>query len=83
VSKAVARLVALGVVAREADGGRNGRAALTPAGTAKAEAIAAIWDEVEAELTEGLDRKDRRRLRKGLRRAARNLAPDAAAADAG
>lgn len=73
ISKAVTRLAALGVVSRDAQ--RGGRAVLTEAGREKAEAIAAIWDEVEDALTDGLDRKDRRRLRKGLRRAARNLAP--------
>ncbi len=79
ISKAVTRLAALGVVARRSEGGRGGRAVLTEAGAQKAAAIAAIWDEVEDTLTGGLDRKDRRRLRKGLRRAARNLAPAAAA----
>ena len=37
-------------------------------------AIDALWDEVEAELLQGFDNKDRKRLRKLLRRAAKNLA---------
>ena len=75
-SKTISRLAALGVVERraEAGDGRIVRVRLTEAGLAKAEAIERLWDEVEAELLDGFDQKDRRRLRKLLRRAARNLA---------
>ncbi|MGV7032448.1 MarR family winged helix-turn-helix transcriptional regulator [Methylobacterium symbioticum] len=75
-SKTISRLAALGVVERraEAGDGRIVRVRLTEAGLAKAEAIERLWDEVEAELLEGFDSKDRRRLRKLLRRAARSLA---------
>lgn len=75
-SKTISRLAALGVVERraEAGDGRIVRVRLTEAGLAKAEAIERLWDEVEAEVLDGFDSKDRRRLRKLLRRAARNLA---------
>lgn len=75
-SKTISRLAALGVVERraEAGDGRIVRVRLTEAGLAKAEAIERLWDEVEAELLDGFDSKERRRLRKLLRRAARNLA---------
>ena len=33
-----------------------------------------LWDEVEAELLDGFDARERKRLRKLLRRAAKNLA---------
>lgn len=81
-SKTISRLAALGVVERraEAGDGRIVRVRLTEAGLAKAEAIERLWDEVEAELLDGFDSKERRRLRKLLRRVARNLA-DAAGQD--
>lgn len=41
---------------------------------AKAAAIERIWDEVEAELLDDFDGKEKRRLRKLLRKAAGNLA---------
>jgi hypothetical protein len=47
---------------------------LTKDGKRKAAAIEALWDEVEAELLEGFDNKERKRLRKLLRKAAKNLA---------
>ncbi len=50
------------------------RVRLTETGFAKAAAIERIWDEVEAELLEDFDNKERRRLRKLLRRVARSLA---------
>jgi len=75
-SKTISRLAALGFVERraEAGDGRVVRVRLTETGMAKAAAIERIWDEVEAELVEGFDGKERRRLRKLLRKAARNLA---------
>ncbi len=75
-SKTISRLAALGFVERraEAGDGRVVRVRLTETGLAKAEAIERIWDDVEAELLAGFDGKDRRRLRKLLRRAARGLA---------
>lgn len=75
-SKTISRLAALGFVERraEAGDGRIVRVRLTEAGLAKAEAIERIWDDVEAELLDGFEGKERRRLRKLLRRAAGNLA---------
>ncbi|WP_026597411.1 MarR family winged helix-turn-helix transcriptional regulator [Methylobacterium sp. 77] len=75
-SKTISRLAALGFVERraEAGDGRIVRVRLTDAGLAKAEAIERIWDEVESEMLDGFDGKERRRLRKLLRKAARNLA---------
>ncbi|GBU18245.1 Transcriptional regulator SlyA [Methylobacterium jeotgali] len=75
-SKTITRLSALGMVERhtEAGDGRLVRVRLTETGLAKAEAIERIWDDVEAELLEGFDNRERRRLRKLLRRSAANLA---------
>ena len=75
-SKTVSRLAALGLVERRAepDDARVVRVGLTADGAAKAEAIAAIWDEVETELLGDFDAKERKRLRKLLRKVARNLA---------
>ncbi|MCJ2048188.1 MarR family winged helix-turn-helix transcriptional regulator [Methylobacterium sp. J-070] len=80
-SKTVTRLAALGIVERRAESGdgRVVRVQLTEAGLAKAAAIERIQEEVEAELLDRLDKTDRRRLRKLLRKAARGLA-DAAGA---
>ncbi len=81
-SKTVTRLAALGIVERraEAGDGRVVRVRLTEAGLAKAQAIEAIQEEVEAELLDHLDKGDRRRLRKLLRKAAKGLAEAAGAA---
>jgi DNA-binding MarR family transcriptional regulator len=75
-SKTISRLAALGFVERraEAGDGRIVRVRLTEMGLAKAEAIERIGDDVEAELLAGFEGKERRRLRKLLRKAARNLA---------
>ncbi|MEE7447135.1 MarR family transcriptional regulator [Methylobacterium radiotolerans] len=80
-SKTVTRLAALGIVERRAESGdgRVVRVQLTEAGRAKAEAIERIQEEVEAELLDHLDKTDRRRLRKLLRKAARGLAEAAGA----
>ncbi len=56
------------------------RVRLTEVGLAKAQAIEAIQEEVEAELLDHLDKGDRRRLRKLLRKAAKGLAEAAGAA---
>lgn len=75
-SKTISRLAALGFVERraEAGDGRIVRVRLTEIGLAKAEAIARLWDDVEAELLDGFEGKEKRRLRKLLRKAATNLA---------
>lgn len=81
-SKTISRLAALGIVERraEAGDGRIVRVRLTDSGLAKAEAIERIWDDVEAELLDGFDNKERRRLRKLLRKVARSLADAAGVA---
>jgi DNA-binding MarR family transcriptional regulator len=75
-SKTVSRLSALKLVERHTEPGdaRVVRVKLTKEGKRKAAAIDALWDEVETELLAGFDNKDRKRLRKLLRRAAKNLA---------
>ncbi len=75
-SKTVSRLSSLKLVERHTEPGdaRVVRVKLTKEGKRKAAAIEAIWDEVEAELLAGFDNKDRKRLRKLLRKAAKNLA---------
>ena len=75
-SKTVSRLATLGLVERHAepDDARVVRVRLTDEGRRKATAIEQLWDEVEGELLGGLDAKDRRRLRKLLRKSAKNLA---------
>ena len=81
-SKTVSRLAALRLVERHAepDDARIVRVKLTEEGQRKAAAIEQVWDDVEAELLDGFDAKDRKRLRKLLRRVAKNLA-EAAGAD--
>ena len=71
-SKAVSRLKALGLVERPADG-RAARVALTDEGRGRAEAVERLAREVEREFLAGFDGGERKRLRKLLRRAARNL----------
>ena len=75
-SKTVSRLSALKLVERHTEPGdaRVVQVKLTKEGKRKAAAIDALWDEVEAELLAGFDNKDRKRLRKLLRKAAKNLA---------
>lgn len=75
-SKTVSRLSTLKLVERHTEPGdaRVVRVKLTKEGKRKAAAIDALWDEVEAELLDGFDNKDRKRLRKLLRKAAKNLA---------
>ena len=79
----MSRLAAVGLVERqpEPDDARVVRVRLTADGLAKAAAIERLWDEVERELLDGFDGKDRKRLRKLLRKVAQNLA-EAAGADA-
>ncbi len=75
-SKTVARLAAQGLVERIAEPGdaRIVIVRLTPEGASRAAAIDKLWVEVENELLEDFDNKERKRLRKLLRRAATNLA---------
>jgi DNA-binding MarR family transcriptional regulator len=69
-SKTIARLSAVGLIERKiSDGdGRIVRVALTAAGRDKAAAIAELAIDIEAEATSHLDGKERKRLRKLLKR---------------
>lgn len=75
-SKAVARLSAQGLVER-ADGaagdGRLVRVRLTDEGYARAATLAALWSDAEQRLLDGFDQRDRKKLRKLLRRAVDNF----------
>lgn len=75
-SKTVARLTLQNLVERRAtDGdGRLVRVFLTPEGQARASAIDDIREAMEAEVTAGLDARERRRLRKLLRKVEKTLA---------
>ncbi|MGI6246399.1 MAG: MarR family winged helix-turn-helix transcriptional regulator [Pseudochelatococcus sp.] len=75
-SKTIARLAAQGLVERIAEPGdaRIVIVRLTEEGAIRAVAIDKLWNEVENELLDGFDNKERKRLRKLLRKAARNLA---------
>ncbi len=74
-SKTIARLTAQGLVERQNEPGdaRVVRVRLTATGAERAVAIERLWDDVEDELLEGFDGKDRKRLRKLLRKTAKNL----------
>lgn len=75
VSKTIGRLSVQGLVTREG-GGRDGRlvqVALTEAGQKTAAALDAVWNQVEDELLERLDAKEKKQLRKLLRKAAKGL----------
>ena len=75
-SKTVARMTQQGLVERRAveGDGRLVRVYLTDLGRERGGAIDGVWDALEQELVEGLDGKDKKRLRKLLRRIERNLA---------
>lgn len=75
-SKTVSRLAAMGLVERHPEPGdaRVVRVTLTEEGRSRTAAIERLWDEVEGEVLKGLDGKDRKRLRKLLRKVAKNLA---------
>jgi DNA-binding MarR family transcriptional regulator len=76
VSKMITRLAMVGLTERHGgpDDARVVQVRLTQEGRRKAAAVAGLWDEVEDELLIGLDAKERRRLRKLLRKVAKNLA---------
>lgn len=75
-SKTIARLTTQGLVERRAtDGdGRLVRVFLTAAGRERGEAIDSVWETLEGEMVAGLDGKERKRLRKLLRKVEKNLA---------
>jgi DNA-binding MarR family transcriptional regulator len=72
----ITRLAMVGLTERHGgpDDARVVQVRLTQEGRRKAAAVAGLWDEVEDELLIGLDAKERRRLRKLLRKVAKNLA---------
>lgn len=74
-SKTVARLAAQGLVERRATNGdgRVVRVGLTEEGARRATAVDAVWNEIETEMVADLDLKERRRLRKLLRKVGRNV----------
>lgn len=76
VSKTIARLSTQGLVERRGAGldKRQVYVSLTEEGRQRAAQIDAITRQMEAELVDGLDGKDRKRFRKLLRKAAKNLA---------
>lgn len=75
VTKMVARLAAQGYVQKRASksDARQARVFLTKAGRGALQGLEALMDELEERALEGIDEKDRRRLRKLLRRIIRNL----------
>lgn len=76
VSKTIARLSAQGLVRRSAAGGdgRLVRVEITEEGRQRVATLGDLLAEVEDEMLDDLDGKDRRRLRKLLRKVARTLA---------
>lgn len=75
-SKTIARLTTQGLVERRAtDGdGRLVRVFLTDAGRERGSSIDGVWEQIETEMVAGLDGKERKRLRKLLRKVENNLA---------
>src|SRR5262249_28817667 len=75
-SKTIARLTTQGLVERRAtDGdGRLVRVFLTDSGRERGGSIDRIWEALEGEMVAGLDNKERKRLRKLLRKVEKNLA---------
>ncbi len=85
VSKTIGRLSLQGLVAREG-GNRDGRlvqVTLTEAGQTTALSLDALWNDVEDELLDKLDAKERKQLRKLLRKAAKGLSKAGVDADDG
>ncbi|MCO5091451.1 MarR family winged helix-turn-helix transcriptional regulator [Bosea sp. (in: a-proteobacteria)] len=85
VSKTIGRLSLQGLVAREG-GNRDGRlvqVALTEEGRKTAAELDAVWNAVEEELLDKLDGKERKQLRKLLRKAAKGLSKAGAEPDDG
>lgn len=75
VSKSLNCLAKLGLIERypESSDFRTVWLKLTPKGHAPAEAIEASWARVESDLMKDFDERNKRRLRRLLRRAGRNL----------
>ena len=86
VSKMIARLATTGLVERRTGGGdgRQARAFLTAEGRDRATQVTAIFRSLERQSFAGFGSKDRKRLKKLLRRVRDNLAPaDTAASPRG
>lgn len=75
VSKTIARLSAQGLVTRSTDGGdgRLVKVQLTAEGESRASSLGELLNEVEDEMLAGFDGKDRKRLRKLLRKTVKAL----------
>lgn len=75
-SKTVARLAAQGLVERRTTNGdgRVVRVELTEEGRRRAESVDTVWAALENEAVDGLDGKDRKRLKKLLRKMGKNVA---------
>ncbi|MBS7545329.1 MarR family winged helix-turn-helix transcriptional regulator [Ancylobacter oerskovii] len=82
-SKTVGRLAAQGLLVRKASDtdARLVRVHLTDEGRVRAGAIDDIWDSLEDTMIGGIDGKDRKRLRKLLRRIEKNLSTKLGADD--
>lgn len=82
-SKTVGRLAAQGLLVRKASDtdARLVRVHLTDEGRTRAGAIDSIWDSLEDTMIGGIDGKDRKRLRKLLRRIEKNLSTKLGADD--
>lgn len=76
VSKTIARLSQQSLVERKVgeNDGRLVRVGLTQQGRDRVAALAGLAEHIEQDLTRGLDGKDKKRLRRLLRKAAKNLA---------
>jgi DNA-binding MarR family transcriptional regulator len=75
VSKSLNRLAKLRLIERYSESGdlRTVWVKLTPKGRDLAASVDASWNKVEDDLMKDFDEKERRRLRKLLRRASKNL----------
>lgn len=75
VSKTIARLSAQGLVTRASDGGdgRMVKVQLTQEGETRASSLGKLLEEVENEMLDDFDGKDRKRLRKLLRKTVKAL----------
>ncbi|MCC2113740.1 MAG: MarR family transcriptional regulator [Hyphomicrobiales bacterium] len=78
ITKMISRLSAQGLVRRESstDDARLARVYLTEEGRARAALIDKTWIDIEVDALAGIDAKDRKKLRKLLRRIERNLGHD-------
>ena len=85
ITKMIARLSAQGLVRREtaSDDARLTRVFLTGEGRTRALLVERTWADLESRALSGIVEKDRKKLRKLLRRVERNLAMEAGNEDGG